>query len=457
VIGPLLRISWLNLKRDRVALGLTFVLPLVFFSIFAVIFGGMGSGTGTGPSTLKVIGVDLDGTEVSRRFLAALDDQDALEIVTAPKPTEEDPQPEPFSGESGRLAVRTGKYPAAIVIPEGFGAAFGNFGDGTASVDLLHDPSNPLAEHIVSGLVQASAMSAAPDVLLEGGIEQFELYGGALTPQQQAAIDGFKAMLEGEAGGDGPSTDSETAGAESAGETESAAAFSGLVEVNAISAMEGDDGEKEGDGPSIVSYYAAGIGVMFLLFSMAGAGAALLEEEETGTLERLLSSRIGMGTLLAGNWIFYSAVGFLQLSVMFVWGALAFGLDLFTPKHLAGFVSMSAVTAVAAAAFGLMLAAICRSRAQLNGVATVVILVMSALGGSMVPRFAMPDFMNTTALFTFNGWALDGYLKVFWYGDPAATLLQSLLSLAPQLAVLGAMTVVFLAIARVLARRWETI
>ncbi len=54
----------------------------------------------------------------------------------------------------------------------------------------------------------------------------------------------------------------------------------------------------------------------------------------------------------------------------------------------------------------------------------------------MMPRFVMPDFMDTLALFTFNGWALDGFLKVFWYDDPAAGIARSLLSLAPQLAVL---------------------
>ena len=32
----------------------------------------------------------------------------------------------------------------------------------------------------------------------------------------------------------------------------------------------------------IVSFYAAGIGVMFLLFSSSGAGGSLLDEEETG-------------------------------------------------------------------------------------------------------------------------------------------------------------------------------
>ena len=54
---------------------------------------------------------------------------------------------------------------------------------------------------------------------------------------------------------------------------------------------------------SLISFYAAGIGVMFLLFSMVGAaGGALLEEAESGTLERLLSTRIGMTGILFGKW-----------------------------------------------------------------------------------------------------------------------------------------------------------
>ncbi|MAG94972.1 MAG: ABC transporter permease, partial [Planctomycetaceae bacterium] len=91
-----------------------------------------------------------------------------------------------------------------------------------------------------------------------------------------------------------------------------------------------------------------------------------------------------------------------------------------------------------------------------NGASTIIILIMSALGGSMVPRFIMPKFMETTSKFTFNGWALDGYLKIFWYDDPDAALLSSLLNLLPQLAVLTGLTATFLIIARQLARRWET-
>ena len=144
---------------------------------------------------------------------------------------------------------------------------------------------------------------------------------------------------------------------------------------------------------SLVSFYAAGIGVMFLLFSMVGAaGFVLLEEGESGTLERLLCTRIGMSGILFGKWAFLVAVGFAQLSVMFLWGSVAFGLPLFS--HLGGFAVMTLATTAAAAALALVLATIARSRAQLSGFSTILILTMSALGGSMFPRFLMSETMQ---------------------------------------------------------------
>ena len=42
MIRTLLRIQWINLRRDRLAQLLTFVVPVAFFTIFALIFGGRG-------------------------------------------------------------------------------------------------------------------------------------------------------------------------------------------------------------------------------------------------------------------------------------------------------------------------------------------------------------------------------------------------------------------------------
>ena len=204
---------------------------------------------------------------------------------------------------------------------------------------------------------------------------------------------------------------------------------------------------RQGQADSLVSFYAAGVGVMFLLFSVSGAGGTLLDEVDSGTLDRVLSTRVGMGGFLLGKWMFIALTGIAQLTVMFVWGRIAFGLDLFS--HLPGFVVMTTVTAAAAAGFGLMLATLARTRAQLSGMSTIIILTMSAIGGSMFPRFLMSETMQKFGLLTFNGWALDGYLKVFWRNAPVWQLW-------PQVLVLAGLSVVFMALARTFARRWET-
>jgi ABC-2 type transport system permease protein len=286
---------------------------------------------------------------------------------------------------------------------------------------------------------------------MERGVGYLGQYGGALTPEQQSAVDEFLPYLRGERRWEELTGEEEDAGGQGATEDEdassAAAGFGGLIDIKAT--------DVRGEEYDLVAYYAAGVSVMFLLFSMAGAGGSILEEEETGTLERLLSSNVSMSTLLASNWLFFAALGFIQVAVMFIWAALFFDLELLTVKRLVGCVVMTIATCAAAAAFGIIFATACRSRAQLGGLSTIVILIMSALGGSMVPKFAAPGVFEITGLFTFNGWALDGYLKVFWHDDPSTGLLEALRGLAPQLAVLIGMTIVFLLVARILARRWE--
>jgi ABC-2 type transport system permease protein len=232
------------------------------------------------------------------------------------------------------------------------------------------------------------------------------------------------------------------------------AGFMGPVRVK-LSGLHSDDKDERA---SLTAFQAAGTGVMFLLFAMAGAGGAFLEEEESGTIERLLTSNIGMTRLLLSKWMFIALVGIAQVTLMFAWGSLPmFGIQLWSAKHFAGFMTMTIVTAAAAAGFGMMLATACRSRGQLSGISTIVILIMSAVGGSMVPRWAMSETIRQVGLATFNGWALDGYYKVFWYENAGDSTLQGVLRLWPQIAVLAGLTVAFLVIARTLARRWESV
>ena len=102
----------------------------------------------------------------------------------------------------------------------------------------------------------------------------------------------------------------------------------------------------------------------------------------------------------------------------------------------------------AVAAFGILLASVCSTRAQLGVLATLVILVMSSIGGSMFPRFLMPEAMQKAGLLTINAWAIDGFTKVFWRDEPV-------FHLWPQVLVLVGIAIVLFAISRRLARRWE--
>lgn len=419
MIATLLRTAWLNLKRDRVAQALTFLLPILFFSIFASVFTGQGSST----SRIRMAIVDEDQSELSRRIVEGLRQETGLRVTAASEAGE------PLDRVAGQQLVRDGDVPVTVVMPAGLGESFGAAGltASAVKIQLFADVSDPVAPQMVLGLLQKVTMTAAPDLLMQGGMKQFEDQAGALTARQRAAVEAWLPQLKARAQGGGAAAG---AGGGMGLSTE-------IVDVMASSTRRG----------SMVSFYAAGIGVMFLLFScVAGAGGALLDEVEAGTLERLLSTRLTMSTLLMGKWLFLALLGALQLLVMFVWGWLVFDLPLFS--HMTGFAVMTAVTASAAAALGLVLATLARSRAQLSGFSTILILTMSALGGSMFPRFLMSETMQKFGLLTFNGWALDGYLKVFWREVPVWHLW-------PQVLVLTALTCVFLTAARVLARRWE--
>jgi len=382
MIATVLRISWISLSRDRLALVLTFALPVLFFSIFAAVFGAVDQGNA---NAVRTAVLQLDDAEMATDLVATLERSEHLDVVRVPP------------GEQGRRAIvdgiRSGQLTAAVVLPEDFTSRLEEDPAAGTRVELLIDAANPIAVEIVSGVLQGAALQI-----------------------------GYRLMMQ----------EVDAAPAEG----------SGPLSIDVVDVL-GADGKR----PSI-AFFAAGIGVMFLLFSVSGRSAILIRERESGVLTRMLASQMRLHHVLLGRWLFLAALGFVQVTVMFVWGAIAFGLDLWTPRHLAGFAVMTVATASAAAAFGILLACLCRTRAQLNGLAAVVILIMSALGGSMFPRFLMSEQLQAFGLATFNAWALDGYQKVFWYEVP-------LTQLAPQVAVLAALTLVFLLVGSRLLRRWE--
>jgi ABC-2 type transport system permease protein len=395
MIATLLRISRTSLRRDRVAQMMVFILPISFFSIFAMVFGRQSMSS---MPRVRVAVVDLDRSAASRDLIAAMRGDSSLRVSDSAAAAPGGPRT-PLDRAGAEAMVRGGDAPVALVIPAGWGATFPSLGGGGMKAEVLADPSDPVARYVAIGNVQRAAAKLVQSAM-----------GAMPTP-----------------GGGG-------AGVQEAG----------MLVPTEVKNVVGDN-KRRG---YMISFYAAGIAVMFLLFSCSSAGGALLDEQESGTLERVLNTRVGMGGLLAGKWLHITLLGITQITVMFLYGMLAFRLDLL--GHLPGFIVMTVFTAAAAAGFGLVLATLCRTRQQLGGISTIVILSMSALGGSMFPRFLMSEGMQKVGLVTFNAWALDGYLKVFWRE-------AKLVELWPQVAVLAGLTLVFLTAARTLARRWEAV
>lgn len=424
MIGAIARNRLWNLRHDRAAFVLSFVVPVVFFSIFAGIFGGAGRSS---TPRVQIAVVDEDGSEGSKRFVAALKAETALTVLEAAA-SKGSAAGVPFTAATAEAAVRDGSFPVALVIPKGFGARpirFGPASDGP-KMTLLADPSDPIAPEVLAGLIQKTAIVAMPEAMARAGMDEIDRWGGGLTAGQRATLESNLARS-----GRLESRDV-TPRPEATG--------SGLIQVERRDVL----GRKKDH--SMVAFYAAGLGVMFLLFSAAGAGAAILEEAESGTLDRILSTRVNMTTLLAGKLLYLAGLAATQLLVMFLWGSIAFGLEM--RGHWAGFLVMTVATALAASTFGLLLASVSRSRMQLVALSNLTVLAMSAVGGSMFPRFLMPEAIQKIGLLTLNAWAIDGFQKVFWREEPVSHLW-------PQVLVLLSIATVFFAIARRAARRWE--
>ena len=176
---------------------------------------------------------------------------------------------------------------------------------------------------------------------------------------------------------------------------------------------------------------------------MHGA-ATLIDERSSGTLERKLSGPTNAGPIVLGKYAYMTVQGVVQCVVVFVVAWLAYAVDLTGRPVL--WLMTTLVAASAAAGMALALAAICRTRQQLEASSTFLILVTSAIGGSMMPRSTMPSWMQQLGWLTPNTWVIEAYQGGLWRGQSVGELLASWL-------VLGGIGLVGIAIATAFAQR----
>ena len=133
--------------RDRRALVVSVLTPIVVAAFFGFLFGGTGSG-GNPISRMKVGITDLDQSALTKAVLESLNQDASLEIQELPE-------------NQALQLVRSGKLRAAIVFPANFEAAATGALVGTGAmpdVKLLYDPSQPMVRPMVAGLLSQHVM-----------------------------------------------------------------------------------------------------------------------------------------------------------------------------------------------------------------------------------------------------------------------------------------------------------
>lgn len=360
--------------KDKRSLVLTFLLPIILISLFAFAFGGIKSSTSK-PKPVQLLVVDQDQSSYSKQIVAQFDSIKGVEIHK-------------MELKQAKDQVIKGNDIGVFVFYKGFQDSV-NAGH-QFPVEILYDK----AREMQMGMLQPLFINTLMKVAAVGRTS--EAVAGFLSSA-------FPTM-------DPAMNDKIIKEVRRKLQTPVNAKSSG-IQLKMTSIV----GEKNDTNLYLIQAIA-GVAIMMLMFSVSGLAAGMLDEKESGTLKRLLYSPLKPNAILVGKMATALVVSIAQLTIMFVFSSWAFSLDL--SKNLLALIMMMLSVAFAVSGVGIFLASIARTRAQAQGLGTLVILTMSAIGGSMIPLFVMPAIMQKVAVVSVNYWGIQGFYDIFWRNLP---------------------------------------
>lgn len=373
--------------RDIKAVLLTFLLPIALISLFGLAFGGLG-GNNTEQSPLNIFIADLDSTNKSKEIIQKLGELDEINLT-------------PIDFETGKNEIMNGNNLAMLVFYQGFADSVQS-GAGEP-IELFYDE----AREMEAGLVQYALISNLMKML--GTQTMQKKIVRSLNDRYPDIDPSIMGTIEEEIA-------IQFEPAEENSEQGSIMDEMGSLEITSLS-------RKKSVNWALIQSFA-GTAVMMLLFSVAGMGSTILGEREDGTLKRLLYSPVNPRFIMYGKMINAVVLSTIQLVVMLLYSWLVLGLDIGNSPLLLLFLILA--TAFACSGFGIFIAAVSTSRKQAESLSTIVILIMSAIGGSMIPLMFMPEIMQKMAVISINYWAIQGFYDVLGRGSALPSVLTKI-------------------------------
>ena len=364
--------------NDQRSVILTFLLPVILITLFAFAYGSIGAYDGRS-EPVNLLVADLDHTKSSKDIIYKIDSLEDIKVIASD------------IIKSKELVIK-GKYACALIIYEGFQDSLE--AGHSAPVEVVYDRSRDMEIGIIQQNLISTFMTSAGEIIVKKSIEKY-LQDNFPTIDKSTSDDILKSAIN---------KDNNTP----------AIKWTSVV------------GEKNDTKLGLIQA-VAGTAILMLLFSVAGVGTSILEEKENGTINRLLYSPLKSSSILYSKMLFAFFISILQLTAMFLFAWLIFNMDF--NVNIPGFVLMIIATSFAVSSLGIFLAAVARTRQQAQNLSTIIILVMSAVGGSMIPLFIMPSILQKIALLSVNYWGIQGFYDVFWRTLPLEAILPKILIL----------------------------
>jgi ABC-2 type transport system permease protein len=156
----------------------------------------------------------------------------------------------------------------------------------------------------------------------------------------------------------------------------------------------------------LLAYFAPGMALMFLMYTVSYGGRSILAERSQGTLPRLLTSPTSTAQFLGGKVLGVFFMGVAQVGILIVASALFFQVKWGDPF---GMLALILATVFAATGWGMLITSFARTPAQIGSVGSAIMLIFGILGGSFIELEQLPSFVQTLSKVTPNAWGLDGF------------------------------------------------
>lgn len=336
--------------RDRSVFILGLVAPLALALIFNAIFG---SAFTTGQVDLNYGLVDLDGTHVSQSF------DDLMSQIAADGTIEVTSYATRDLAES---AVEDGEIDAYVLLSRGMEQAA--LTGERYTIEVVGDIDKPTSTQIATSIAQG--------------------FGVRIGAAQLAVVTSLGLI------GPPPPVDSATWGEEAA---QAPPAFN-LVDRSAET--------RQLDGPT---YFAAGMAIFFLFFTVQFGVVGLLEEDRQGTLARLLAAPISKASVIGGKAILSFLLGLVSMTVLVVSTALLMGADWGPPLGVALLVITGVLSAVSI--MGLV-AGFAKTPEGAGNLGSIVAVILGMLGGTFFPIGEGDDLLSKLSYLTPHAWFIRG-------------------------------------------------